>query len=179
MSEQTCPDCGKPRVTPDTQSSQDDCCWIGYASNMVAKPRCAAATIARLRAKVETLEAALSVADRMREALSRRASYPSRVVADAVDAYDRARGAVYDTSVTESRRGLRCSSRKDADVNQPKLPKRLYLERWPEGSENADTVHYDPTGYGIDMATKEQSRIYVYERVPVLRLAAERKRRQP
>jgi len=102
VSEQTCPcpDCGKPRLgsaQPESPKEAESFCWRGEGgmSDLVARPRCNYDTIARLRAKVETLESALAVADRLREALNRRASYPSRVVADAVDAYDRARGAVY------------------------------------------------------------------------------------
>lgn len=45
-------------------------------------------------------------------------------------------------------------------------PKRIYLEVWSEESGNTDAVHYEKTGYGIDMATKTTSQIYVYERVP-------------
>lgn len=46
-----------------------------------------------------------------------------------------------------------------------RAPKRIWLEIWPEGTRRPDQVHYEQTGYGVDMATGRSSRIVVYERL--------------
>lgn len=46
-----------------------------------------------------------------------------------------------------------------------RVPKTIYLERWPERLGRDDRVYYEQTGYGIDLATGEASRIHVYELV--------------
>lgn len=54
-------------------------------------------------------------------------------------------------------------------------PKLIYLEFWPSGSGNTDTVHYGPIGYRIDLVSGATSQVYVYERVPAGKLNAKRK----
>lgn len=42
------------------------------------------------------------------------------------------------------------------------LPEKLYLERWPEETDREDAIHYEQTGYGVDMRTGATSEITVY-----------------
>lgn len=58
-----------------------------------------------------------------------------------------------------------------------RAPKRIYLEVWPEEADRSTTVHLSQTGYGVDLASGESSRIFVYERVPQRRLADERRKK--
>jgi hypothetical protein len=53
------------------------------------------------------------------------------------------------------------------------LPKRIYVERWDD--EREDSIHYEPTGYGVDLRGNT-SRIYVYQRVTQIELRAEKKK---
>jgi acyl-CoA thioesterase FadM len=46
-----------------------------------------------------------------------------------------------------------------------KLPDRIFVETWPESMNRETRVHFEQTGYGIDMATGKTSTIHVYERV--------------
>jgi hypothetical protein len=32
-----------------------------------------------------------------------------------------------------------------------KVPKEIYLERWPANANRCDTIHYEPVGYGDDL----------------------------
>ncbi len=43
-------------------------------------------------------------------------------------------------------------------------PDRIYLERWPEELERDDQIHYEQTGYGVDMRSGVTSTIHVYVR---------------
>ena len=56
-----------------------------------------------------------------------------------------------------------------------RAPKRIYLEVWPAGSLREDRVHYQQTGFGVDMMTGDTSRIVTYERVPQKQIDAARK----
>lgn len=47
-----------------------------------------------------------------------------------------------------------------------RLPKRIYVETWPERAERDTVVHFEQTGYGVDFATGATSTITVYVREP-------------
>jgi hypothetical protein len=50
-------------------------------------------------------------------------------------------------------------------TDQPEPPPdRIYIERWPEEPERDDRIHYEQTGYGVDMHTGATSEIHVYLR---------------
>ncbi|HYQ04342.1 MAG TPA: DUF551 domain-containing protein [Polyangiaceae bacterium] len=48
-----------------------------------------------------------------------------------------------------------------------RAPKRIWLEIWPERAHREDSVHYQRTGYGHDLASSATSRIVEYERSTV------------
>lgn len=47
-------------------------------------------------------------------------------------------------------------------MSTEELPEKLYLERWPAELDREDSIHYQPTGCGIDMRTGATSEITVY-----------------
>lgn len=59
-------------------------------------------------------------------------------------------------------------------IKRKPLPSRIYVERWPDESRE-DTIHYAPTGYGVDLLTGKTSRVAVYRRVTAKELAIEKK----
>ena len=81
MTEEICPECGRPFVTNATENG-----CFGKSSTA-----CKNRTIARLKSRVALLEDALLAADRVREAIGDR-TLGNFGENDAVWAYDKARG---------------------------------------------------------------------------------------